>query len=160
MLKTVSKDVEMYDIKLHTFLDHMYETMLEFNGIGLAAIQVSNPIRIFIINIPNEDDEQSRSELIEFINPVITQSSGSSFFQEGCLSVPEFYEDIERFETITVEYKDRYGVSKSITTGGLLAIAVQHELDHLNGKLFIDKLSYARRKKFEKEFKKFQKAKK
>jgi peptide deformylase len=160
ILKTVSKDVENFDLKLHTFLDKMYETMLGFNGIGLAAIQVANPIRIFIINIPNEEDEQFPSELIEFINPVITETEGNCFFQEGCLSVPEFYEDIERYEAIKVEFKDRFGVHKSISATGLLAIAIQHEFDHLNGKLFIDKLSYARRKKFEKEYKKFLKANK
>jgi peptide deformylase len=158
-LKNISSNVEIFDENLHTFLDEMYETMLQSNGIGLAAIQVAAPLRIFIICIPNERDEQSKNELFEFINPVIIQKNGNTFYQEGCLSVPEFYEDIERFEKITIRYQDRFSNEKSLDAEGLFAIAIQHELDHLDGKLFIDKLSYARRKKFEKEYKKLQKAK-
>ncbi len=159
-LKLQSKDVTLFDDKLHTFLDNMYDTMMRSNGLGLAAIQVANPINVLIINIPDEDDAQSRNNLLEIINPKITASRGSQFYQEGCLSVPGFYEDIERYEMITIEYKDRHGNSCSLDAKELLSIAIQHEVDHLNGKLFIEKLSYARRKKFEKEYKKAQKAKK
>lgn len=159
-LKSISKNVETFDNDLHIFLDEMYETMIHSNGIGLAAIQVAAPLRIFIICIPNDRDEQSINELIEFINPVITKKDGNTLYQEGCLSVPEFYEDIERCEKITIAYQDRFENEKVLEAEGLLAIAIQHELDHLDGKLFIDKLSYARRKKFEKEYKKLQKTKK
>jgi peptide deformylase len=154
-LKEVSKEVTEFDAKLHIFLDSMYETMMESNGIGLAAIQVAKPIRVLIINLPfNEDGEQSRDNLLEVINPKIISSEGSSFYQEGCLSVPGFYEDIERFENIEIEYQDRYGKLHVMEANDLLSIALQHEIDHLDGKLFIEKLSYSRRKKFEKEYKK------
>jgi peptide deformylase len=94
------------------------------------------------------------------INPVITQKNGETVYQEGCLSVPSFYEDINRYENITVNYQDRDGNTKRVEADGLLSIAIQHEIDHLNGILFIDKLSYSRRKKFEKEYKRVQKEKK
>lgn len=159
-LKEKSKIVEKFDQELHKLLDAMYETMMGSNGIGLAAIQVGHAKRALILNIPDENDEQSIDTLIEMINPVITQKSGVKTYQEGCLSVPSFYEDIERYESITVNYQDRDGNTKSIEADGLLSIAVQHEVDHLDGVLFIDKLSYSRRKKFEKEYKRAQKEKK
>jgi len=160
LLKTVSKEVTDFSEELFSLLDAMYDIMINTNGIGLAAIQVAHPIRVLIINIPNEDDEQIKDDLIEMINPVITAKSGTTVYQEGCLSVPGFYEDIERFEKISVTYQDRFGNSHSIEADELLSIAIQHEIDHLEGKLFIEKLSYARRKKFEKEYKKAQKSKK
>ena len=97
---------------------------------------------------------------MEIINPVVTSQKGESIYQEGCLSVPSFYEDISRYETISVNYQDREGNTKTLEADGLLSIAIQHEMDHLIGVLFIDKLSYARRKKFEKEYKKMLKEKK
>jgi len=159
-LKEKSKAVEKFDKELHELLDAMYPVMLKSNGIGLAAIQVAHAIQALLINIPDEDDEQSIDYLIEMINPVITHKSGETTYQEGCLSVPSFYEDINRYESITVNYQDRDGNTKTIEADGLMSIAVQHEIDHLNGVLFIDKLSYSRRKKFEKEYKKMQKEKK
>ncbi len=158
-LKLVSKAVETFDADLHAFLDDMYETMLGSNGIGLAAIQVANPIDVLIINIPDEEGNQNKEDLLEIINPSITASQGSTFFQEGCLSVPGFYEDVERFEKITVAYQDRHGNDCTLEAEGLLAVALQHEMDHLAGKLFIEKLTYTRRKKFEKEYKRLQKEK-
>lgn len=159
-LKEKSKSVVKFDQELHGLLDAMYGTMVGSNGIGLAAIQVGHAKRALILNIPDEDDEQSIDTLIEMINPVITQTSGVTTYQEGCLSVPSFYEDIDRYESITVNYQDRDGNTKSIEAYGLLSIAIQHEIDHLEGILFIDKLSYSRRKKFEKEYKRVQKEKK
>lgn len=158
-LKEKSKPVDKFDQQLHNLLDAMYMVMIESRGIGLAAIQVSHAKQILIINLPTEDDEQPIDNLIEIINPVITHKSGETTYQEGCLSVPSFYEDIVRFEFITVNYQDRYGNTKSLEADGLLSIAIQHEYDHLNGILFIDKLSYSRRKKFEKEFKRVLKEK-
>ena len=90
----------------------------------------------------------------------MTHKSGETSYQEGCLSVPQFYEDIKRYDNIVINYQDRYGNTKTLEADGLLAIAIQHEMDHLEGILFIDKLSYARRKKFEKEYKKMQKERK
>jgi len=159
-LREKSKEVISFDEKLHRLLDSMYPVMMNTNGIGLAAIQVAYPIRALILNIPDEDGEQPRENLLEIINPVVTHKDGESVYQEGCLSVPSFYEDIARFETVTINYQDRDANTKTIEADGLLAIAIQHEMDHLEGILFIDKLSYSRRKKFEKEYKRMQKEKK
>ncbi len=159
-LREISKEITSFDEKLHKLLDAMYPFMMQTNGIGLAAIQVAHPIRALILNIPDEDGKQPSENLIEIINPIITHKDGESVYQEGCLSVPSFYEDIKRFETITINYQDRNANTKTIEADGLLAIAIQHEIDHLEGILFIDKLSYSRRKKFEKEYKRMQKEKK
>ncbi len=159
-LREVSKEVKVFDEKLHKLLDAMNPLMINTNGIGLAAIQVAHPIRALILNIPNEDGEQPPENLLEIINPVIVEKSGETTYQEGCLSVPQFYEDIKRCEKVTINYQDRHGNTKRLEADGLMAIAIQHEMDHLEGILFIDKLSYARRKKFEKEYKKLQKERK
>jgi len=159
-LKEKSKIVKNFDSKLHELLDAMYPIMINTNGIGLAAIQVAHPIQALILNIPDEEGEQPKENLLEIINPIVVKQDGVTTYQEGCLSVPGFYEDIERFETITLKYQDRDGNAKILDADGLLSIAIQHEIDHLNGKLFIDKLSYSRRKKFEKEYKRAQKEKK
>ena len=161
-LKAVSKDVTAFDTELHNFLDDMYETMIQTNGIGLAAIQVDKAINALIICLPNDDEEgtQDKANLLEIINPKITHSEGSCVYQEGCLSVPKFYEDVERFEKISIEYVDRHGKACQLDASELLSIAIQHEIDHLLGKLFIEKLSYGRRKKFEKEYKRYQKEQK
>jgi peptide deformylase len=160
ILKTLSTDVAMFDEQLHTFLDDMYETMMSNNGIGLAAIQVAIPIRALILCIPDEEGNQSPANVLEIINPRIMNTSGKSTYQEGCLSVPGFYEDIERYESLTLHYHNRHGVECILEADNLLSIAIQHEMDHLNGKLFIDHLSYSKRKKFEKELKKALKEKK
>jgi peptide deformylase len=160
ILREKSQRVEKFDSELHQLLDAMYPIMMNTNGIGLAAIQVAHPIDALILNIPDEDGEQPKENLIEMINPVITHKEGETTYQEGCLSVPSFYEDIQRHEFITVNYQDRDGNTQTIEADGLLSIAIQHEYDHLQGILFIDKLSYSRRKKFEKEYKKAQKDKK
>jgi peptide deformylase len=154
-LKSISKPVSEFNAELHALLDDMYETMITTNGIGLAAIQVDRAINALIINLPNDDEEgaQDKKNLLEIINPCITYSEGTTVYQEGCLSVPKFYEDVERFEKIGITYQDRHGNACSLDAEELLSIAIQHEMDHLQGKLFIEKLSYARRKKFEKEYK-------
>jgi len=159
-LREKSVKVEIFDSKLHDLLDSMYEIMMSSNGIGLAAIQVAHAKEILILNLPDEDGEQPKENLIEIINPVITEKSGETVYQEGCLSVPGFYEDIKRFDKLKLTYQDRHGDVKTLDADGLLSIAIQHEVDHLQGILFIDKLSYSRRKKFEKEYKKAQKEKK
>ena len=159
-LKEKSSRVEKFDKELHELLDAMYPIMIESNGIGLAAIQVGVAQEVLILNIPQEDGEQPYENLLEVINPIITEKSGETVYQEGCLSVPQFYEDINRYENIIVNYQDRDGNTKVMDADGLLSIALQHEMDHLEGILFIDKLSYSRRKKFEKEYKRLQKEKK
>ncbi len=149
-----SSEVEKFDEELHRLLDDMYETMIAKNGIGLAAIQVAVPLRALIINLPDEEGKQHKEDLLELINPVIVESKGTQVYTEGCLSVPEYYDDVERAEWVKVEYQDRHGNKKTIETDGLLAVAIQHEMDHLDGYLFIEKLPYLKRKKFEKEWKK------
>jgi peptide deformylase len=155
----VSKPVEVFDKDLHALLDNMYETMIAKEGIGLAAIQVAVPLNVLIINLADEEGLQHKEELREVINPVILERDGSVVYQEGCLSVPEVYEDVERYKTITVRYHNRSGEVIEEALDGLIAIAMQHEMDHLSGRLFIEKLSYLKRKKFDKEFKKRQREK-
>ncbi len=159
-LKLVSKDIKNFDEELHTLLDDMYETMTAKNGIGLAAIQIGIALQALLILLPDENDNQKKDDLIEVINPKILNERGSIVYQEGCLSVPEYYDDVQRAEWIEVEYYDRYGNKIIKEYDGLLAVAFQHEMDHLKGHLFIEKLSYLKRKKFEKEWKKRKRAKK
>jgi len=158
-LKQVSQEVKVFDENLHTLLDDMYETMVAKNGVGLASIQIAIPKQVLIINIPidvddNKERDQPKENTLEMINPVIIDCSGSAINQEGCLSVPKVYEDIERYKYIKVDFFDRYGEKHTIETDEFLAVAIQHEMEHLNGKLFIEKFSYIKRKKFEKEWKK------
>lgn len=159
ILYETSKEVKEFDKKLTIFLDDMYDTMVAKNGIGLAAIQVGNPIRAIVINLANKDGVQDKNDLIELINPVIIHKENETTFQEGCLSVPGFYEDVKRAENISVEFFDRQGQKQTLDATGLLAICIQHECDHLDGHLFIEKIGYRKRKKFEKEFKEKQKSK-
>jgi peptide deformylase len=168
-LKIISKEVENFDGALHDLLDDMYETMRSRNGVGLAAIQIGADVRALIINVPLEDkdgdsygedhdeNDQPKENTLEMINPVIVEKEGSEKFQEGCLSIPGVYEDVERAKHVKVEYVDRHGEKQTIEDDGFLAIAMQHEIDHLDGKVFIEKLSYIKRKKFEKEWKRRQK---
>jgi len=153
-LKKISKNVEIFDAKLHDLLEDMRETMYAHNGIGLAAIQIGIDKNVLIINLPDEEGKQTLENLVEIINPMVLESQGSVVYKEGCLSVPDVYEDVERKESIKVRYFDRDGEKIEQELDGLMAIAFQHELDHLNGHLFIEKLSYLKRKKFEKEWKK------
>ena len=160
LLRLKSKDVEQFDSKLHTLLDDMYETMMAETGVGLAAIQVAIPLNVLIINLPNEEDIQDKNDLIEAINPIITHKDGTQVFTEGCLSVPGFSEDVTRAKHIIVEYFDRNGQKQIMECEDFLAVAWQHEMEHLAGHLFIDNLSIIKRKKFEKEWKKKLKDKK
>jgi peptide deformylase len=160
LLRLKSKDVEQFDSELHTLLDDMYDTMIAQNGVGLAAIQIAIPLNVLIINIPDDKDVQDKSELIEAINPVITHKDGKQVFTEGCLSVPGYSEDVTRAMNIKVEYFNRFGEKQTMEAEGFLAVAWQHEMEHLAGHLFIENLSFLKRKKFEKEWKKMIKEKK
>lgn len=148
-----SREVIEFDEDLHRLLDDMYETMIAKEGIGLAAIQVGIPKRILIINLTNDEGVQDKTDLLEVINPVFELKDGECTYQEGCLSVPGFYEDVKRAKRVIVRFQDRFGESRTIDTDGLLAIALQHENDHLDGHLFIEKIGYNKRKKFDKEYK-------
>ena len=156
-LKLISKEISSFDKELHVLLDDMYDTMRAKNGVGLAAIQVGVALRTLIINIPLEDEEgehdQPKENTLEMINPIIVEKEGTELFQEGCLSIPGVYEDVERAKYVKVEYFDRDGNKQTIEDDDFLSIAMQHEMDHLDGKVFIEKFSYIRRKKFEKEWK-------
>jgi peptide deformylase len=108
-----------------------------------------------IINLVDEESKEQRKEdLLEIINPKILRKEGEIIYQEGCLSVPGYYEDVKRAEFITLEYQDRFGERKELEADGLLSVAIQHEMDHLDGHLFIERIGYNKRKKFDKEYKK------
>lgn len=154
LLRVKSEDVVKFDTELHTLLDDMYETMLNQSGVGLAAIQVAVPLNILIICLPNDEDIQVKDNLIEAINPVITHKDGEQVFTEGCLSVPGFTEDVTRAQHIIIEYFDRNGEKQTMEAEDFLSVAWQHEMEHLAGHLFIEHLSFLKRKKFEKEWKK------
>ena len=164
-LKMISEPVEHFDEELHTLLDDMYETMIAKNGVGLAAIQVGVPLRVLIINTPVETDsedprvQQPKENTLEVINPVILEAEGKTRYQEGCLSVPGYFEEVDRYKEVRIEYQDRHGERHIIEDDEFLAIALQHEIDHLDGKVFVEKLSILKRKKFEKEWKKRLKSK-
>ena len=131
LLRKKSRPVDKIDQKILTLLDDMAETMYAADGVGLAAPQVGVSRRIVVIDVGEG--------LIELINPVITKREGSVVGGEGCLSVPNFEGEVERAEYIECEFFDRKGKRMKLASDGILAIAVQHELDHLDGILFIDK---------------------
>ena len=159
ILRKKSKDVEVFDKKLHTLLDDMNDTMKEYGGVGLAAIQIGIDLNVLIINIPieadneDEDGKQLSENLIEAINPVITHKDGELVFNEGCLSIPGFHAEVKRAEHVIVEYYNRDGEKQTMEAEDFLAIAWQHEMEHLSGHVFIENLSFLKRKKFEKEWK-------
>ncbi|MEO1923374.1 MAG: peptide deformylase [Nautiliaceae bacterium] len=160
ILKQISKPVERFDGELHKLLDDMYETMIAKNGVGLAAIQVGIPRRALIIDIGDEEGKQSKDTLIEVINPEFLVWDGTYKDTEGCLSVPDYFDEVERYATVKVKFFDRYGKEHIMDAEGLLSVAFQHETDHLDGHLFIERLDYIKRKKFEKEWKKLLKQQK
>ncbi|EDH3208604.1 peptide deformylase [Campylobacter coli] len=150
-----SEPVKQFDQELHTLLDDMYDTMIASQGVGLAAIQVDIPLRALIVNILDENEEQKKEDLLEIINPqIIPLGEEKITCTEGCLSVPHFFEEVERYNHILLKYQDRFGNFKELEAQGFLAVAIQHENDHLNGHLFIEKISFLKRQKFDKEFKK------
>ena len=148
-LRTKASDVINIDDALREHIDNMFETMYDAPGVGLAATQVNFHQRLVVIDVSENKDQPYC-----LINPIITHKEGIEVSQEGCLSVPEFYGDVERAETITVKALDKQGESFELTADGLLAVCIQHELDHLDGKLFIDYLSPLKRNRIHKKLKK------
>ena len=132
VLKQVSVPVERVDKKLKKLMDDMAETMYENDGVGLAAPQIGQSIRLVVI------DCQDEHGLLELINPVITFKEGEVVDTEGCLSVPDIYGEVKRAAKVKVEFMNRRGKRQHLTATGLLARCIQHELDHLEGQLFID----------------------
>ena len=123
-----------------TLLDDMFETMYDAPGIGLAASQVDVHKRFMVVDVSEGKDQP-----MVFINPEIVAQDGGQVYQEGCLSVPGIFAEVNRADTITVKFLDRQGQPQELSTDGLLAVCVQHEMDHLDGKLFIDYLSPLKR---------------
>jgi len=151
-LRSKAREISNIDDKLRSYIDDMFETMYEAPGIGLAATQVNFHHRVMVIDVSEEKDQP-----LCFINPVITHKEGVELMQEGCLSVPGFYEDVERAEAITVKALDKQGEPFELTTDGLLAVCIQHEIDHLDGKLFVDYLSPLKRNRIRKKLERMEK---
>lgn len=151
-LKEISQTVDEFTPELQKFLDDMAETMYSANGVGLAAPQVDRRIRAFVIDITPEEGATRR--LYEFVNPKIVKGEGKYKFEEGCLSVPGYSEEVERKDRISVEYQDRFGKKLLMEAQGLLSVAIQHENDHLDGILFVDRLSPLKRRMLRKKIEK------
>jgi peptide deformylase len=155
VLRSPCQPVSTFDSQLHKLLDNMYESMVASNGIGLAAPQVAVSQMVAVIDVSSDAVEQPKimsladidpaqhiyDKRLEIINPKITQSKERVSSEEGCLSIPDYRDTISRFFTVTVEAQDRYGRPFSATAVDYLAFAVQHEVDHLHGILFVDHLS-------------------
>ena len=156
VLRRESKPVERFDVDLARFLDSMLETMYDAPGIGLAAVQVGEPVRAVVIDCAKRADDEEGDEKQErksgpgepmfFLNPEIVASSDErSVYEEGCLSIPDYYADVERPAAVTVRYQDRDGAVQEVHADGILATCLQHEIDHLNGVLFVDHISRLKR---------------
>ncbi|MFO0692330.1 MAG: peptide deformylase [Polyangiales bacterium] len=143
-LRTPGEPVKDFGPEFQKLIDDMAETMYAAPGVGLAATQIGVALRVFIVDTATGDDEPS--DLRVFANPEFVSKQGETVFTEGCLSFPGAREDIERAEVVTVKAQDRHGNWFEVTTDGLLAIALQHETDHLDGKLMIDHLSMLRKR--------------
>ena len=150
-LHIVAQPVAQVDERIRTLVQDMAETMYASKGIGLAATQVDVHERVVVIDLSEE-----KNQLLALINPVITKKDGETIYEEGCLSVPGIYEEVTRAETITVEFLDIQGNKQTLDADGLLAICVQHELDHLNGKLFVEYLSPLKQNRIKTKMKKRQ----
>ena len=153
LLRKKSLEVERVDEQLRKFLDDMLLTMYEAPGIGLAAVQVGVPRRIITIDVVNKEEDREVQDPIFLINPEILWSSDDiALEEEGCLSIPDYYAEVERPASLRVGYIDREGRQQEMAAEGLLARCIQHEVDHLNGKLFIDHLSKLKRDMVVKKF--------
>jgi peptide deformylase len=151
-LRLISAQVEKIDKSVRALVDDMFETMYEAPGIGLAAIQIGVPQRIVTMDLAKKDEPKQPQV---FINPEITWTSDDkAIAEEGCLSIPEYYEEVERPAAVKVKYLDVDGKPHEIEASGLLATCLQHEIDHINGVLFIDHISKLKRDMVLKKFKK------
>jgi peptide deformylase len=149
-LRQVSDPVKTVDAEVRKLVEDMFETMYEAPGVGLAAIQVGVPRRIVTADTAKKDEEKQPQV---FINPEIVWSSeAKSTYEEGCLSIPEYYEEVERPAQVKVRFTDLDGKAHEIEANGLLATVLQHEIDHLNGVLFIDHISKLKRDRVIKKF--------
>ena len=143
VLRESAKPIEQFDEQLSKLVEDMAETMYAAPGVGLAAPQVGESLRLFIVDVAGDDEP---SDLHVFINPEIAAKEGTQVWHEGCLSFPGITEDIERAEKVTVRALDVQGTPFELTADGLLAVAIQHELDHLNGVLMLDHVGLLKRR--------------
>jgi peptide deformylase len=150
-LNTPAKRVEKIDSATRKLIDDMAETMYAAPGVGLAATQVDVHKQIIVIDV-----SEDRSDLRVFVNPEITRREGAAVNQEGCLSVPGIYDNVERAESVTVTALDRNGARFTLNASGMLAACIQHEIDHLRGKVFIDYLSELKQNRVRAKLKKRQ----
>lgn len=149
-LKMTSEPVAAVDEKLRKMMDDMRDTMYGAPGIGLAAVQIGVLKRVVVIDVSRDEDARSP---LHFVNPEITwQSDDVSTYEEGCLSIPEVFEDVERPVECHVRFLDYEGVEQVLECDGLLATCIQHEIDHLNGVLFLDHISRLKRERITKKF--------
>jgi len=149
-LRHVCEPVKTIDREIKTLVADMFETMYEAPGIGLAAIQIGVPRRVVTMDLAKKEDPK---EPRVFINPeILWKSEDKAIYEEGCLSIPEFYEDVERPAQVRVKYLDLDGREQQLEASGLLATCLQHEIDHLNGVLFIDHISRLKRERVVKKF--------
>ena len=146
--------IKVIDETIKTLVANMAETMYQNNGIGLAATQVNVQLRLFIMDL-SKDDEPNK--LLTFINPEIISKSGEVIGEEGCLSVPGIYETVLRAENITVKYQDLDAIEHTIDCSDLMAVCIQHEIDHLNGKVFVEYLTSLKQNFIKKKMKKIYK---
>jgi len=148
-LRKKSKKIARVNDEITTLIDDMLETMYAAPGVGLAAPQINRQVRLIVVDVSKEKDQP-----MSFINPEIVKKEGKHKGEEGCLSVPGFYEEVERSEKIEVKALDRNGKEFSIEAEGLLSVCIQHEIDHLNGKLFVDYLSRLKQNRIMKKIQK------
>ncbi len=148
-LRNVAKPVTQVDDSVRQLIDDMFETMYKAPGIGLAAIQVNVARRVIVV-----DTSEDRSQALALVNPEILDRQGEERMDEGCLSVPGIYETVQRAEKIRVRALDRNGEPFEMEADGLLAVCIQHEIDHLDGKLFVDYLSTLKRQRIRKKLEK------
>lgn len=157
-LRLVSKPVEAVTPEIRRLADDMFETMYDAPGIGLAAIQIAQPLRLITMDIAKKEDEEGGAKPRVFINPeIIAASDDLSVYEEGCLSIPEYYEEVERPAKVRIRYLDLDGKPHEEDAEGLYATCIQHEIDHLNGVLFVDYLSKLKRDRVMKKFEKIAK---
>jgi peptide deformylase len=152
VLRTKAAPVATFDASLPALVADLFDVMYREKGVGLAAPQVGESTRVFVVDVEDEDEVRTRRA---FVNPVIIRREGTISAEEGCLSIPGYRDDVKRWALVEVEARDENGQPFTMTAEGLLARAIQHELDHLDGILFIDRLSPIKRKLLEARLKRF-----
>jgi peptide deformylase len=154
VLRNKTSRVERIDSTLDRLIEDMVETMRAAPGVGLAANQVGVPLQLAVIDLSSREDEEQRHPLLIIINPEILSLEGSVIEEEGCLSIPDYAEKVKRAARVKVRAQDRMGKQFELEAEGLMAKALQHEIDHLNGLLFVDRLSSLKKSLFKRRLKK------